>query len=208
MFTGIVTEQGTVRALELIPDRDSARLTLEAPASVVGLELGGSLAVNGTCLTAARVDRGTVVVDVMGETLRRTTTGRLTPGDTVNLERCLPAGGRFDGHIVQGHVDGTGQVLQIEDLGGWRRVRVSLPPDLAPLLAEKGSIAMDGVSLTVTAVSAAGAAEAWFEVGLIPETLERTTFGTRAVGDPVNLEVDVIARYAARLAAFTAGEKQ
>lgn len=208
MFTGIVTEQGTVRALELIPDRDSARLTLEAPASVVGLELGGSLAVNGTCLTAARVDGGTVVVDVMGETLRRTTTGRLTPGDTVNLERCLPAGGRFDGHIVQGHVDGTGQVLQIEDLGGWRRVRVSLPPDLAPLLAEKGSIAMDGVSLTVTAVSAAGAAEAWFEVGLIPETLERTTFGTRAVGDPVNLEVDVIARYAARLAAFTAGEKQ
>lgn len=208
MFTGIVTEQGTVRALELIPDRDSARLTLEAPASVVGLELGGSLAVNGTCLTAARVDRGTVVVDVMGETLRRTTTGRLTPGDTVNLERCLPAGGRFDGHIVQGHVDGTGQVLQIEDLGGWRRVRVSLPPDLAPLLAEKGSIAMDGVSLTVTAVSAAGAAEAWFEVGLIPETLERTTVGTRAVGDPVNLEVDVIARYAARLAAFTAGEKQ
>lgn len=208
MFTGIVAEQGTVRALELIPDRDSARLTLEAPASVVGLELGGSLAVNGTCLTAARVDGGTVVVDVMGETLRRTTTGRLTPGDTVNLERCLPAGGRFDGHIVQGHVDGTGQVLQIEDLGGWRRVRVSLPPDLAPLLAEKGSIAMDGVSLTVTAVSAAGAAEAWFEVGLIPETLERTTFGTRAVGDPVNLEVDVIARYAARLAAFTAGEKQ
>ena len=208
MFTGIVTEQGTVRALELIPDRDSARLTLEAPASAVGLELGGSLAVNGTCLTAARVDRGTVVVDVMGETLRRTTIGRLTPGDTVNLERCLPAGGRFDGHIVQGHVDGTGQVLQIEDLGGWRRVRVSLPPDLAPLLAEKGSIAMDGVSLTVTAVSAAGAAEAWFEVGLIPETLERTTFGTRAVGDPVNLEVDVIARYAARLAAFTAGEKQ
>ncbi len=194
MFTGIVAEQGTVRALELIPDRDSARLTLEAPASVVGLELGGSLAVNGTCLTAARVDGGTVVVDVMGETLRRTTTGRLTPGDTVNLERCLPAGGRFDGHIVQGHVDGTGQVLQIEDLGGWRRVRVSLPPDLAPLLAEKGSIALDGVSLTVTAVSPAAAAEPWFEVGLIPETLERTTVGTRAVGDAVNLEVDVIAR--------------
>ena len=140
------------------------------------------------------MDGGTVVVDVMGETLRRTTTGRLTPGDTVNLERCLPAGGRFDGHIVQGHVDGTGQVLQIEDLGGWRRVRVSLPPDLAPLLAEKGSIALDGVSLTVTAVSPAAAAEPWFEVGLIPETLERTTVGTRAVGDAVNLEVDVIAR--------------
>lgn len=200
MFTGIITELGTVRAVELLPATDAARLTLDAPDSVDGLGLGGSLAVNGVCLTAATVEGSQVTVDVMGETLVRTTTGALQPGDRVNLERCLAAGGRFDGHIVQGHVDGTGTVVAAEDLGGWRRVRISIPQDLAPYIAEKGSITVDGVSLTVTAVSAPGAAEPWLEIGLIPETLERTTLGTRQEGYPVNLEIDVIARYAARLA--------
>ena len=203
MFTGIISELGTVRDVELLPASDAARLVLHAPTSAQDLDLGASLAVNGTCLTAASVDGETVTVDVMGETLRRTTTGALAPGDTVNLERCVPAAGRLDGHIVQGHVDATGRIVQTEDLGGWRRVRIQMPVDCAPLIAEKGSIAVDGVSLTVTAVSAPEDPAPWFEVGLIPETLHRTRWGGVSTGAQVNLEVDVIARYTARLAAFT-----
>jgi riboflavin synthase len=201
MFTGIITELGTVAALEALPEQDAARLTLHAPQSIASLDDGGSVAVNGTCLTATAIHpaAGTVTVDVMGETLRRTTVGTLAPGDRVNLERCVPANGRLDGHVVQGHVDGTGAIARIQVHGDWRQVRIALPAGLGRYVAEKGSIAVDGVSLTVSAVSEPSPGQDWFEVGIIPATLAATTLGTRVVGDRVNLEVDVLAKYAARL---------
>ncbi len=205
MFTGIVAGQGTVRSVESRPDGRSARLLVDAGPLVADLPHGGSLAVNGVCLTATRTEdigAGQFLADVIGETLARTTLGALAPGDTVNLERCVPAGGRLDGHVVQGHVDGTGAVVAREDLGEWERVRIAVPGELAPFVAEKGSVAVDGVSLTVTAVSVPGAAEPWFEIGLIPATLAETTLGRRPVGASVNLEVDVLAKYAQRLLAF------
>ncbi|NKX56034.1 riboflavin synthase [Arthrobacter mobilis] len=203
MFTGIITERGRVESLVLRPETDSAVLTFSAPATGKDLELGGSIAVNGVCLTAVSIGGGQVSVDVMGETLARTTTGGLAAGMKVNLERCVPAGGRLDGHVVQGHVDGVGSLLEREDKGEWERLRFAVPQPLARYIAEKGSIAVDGVSLTVTAVSPAGAAgQAWFEVGLIPTTLAETGLGSKQPGDPVNLEVDVLAKYAERLLAF------
>ncbi|NKX50055.1 riboflavin synthase [Arthrobacter deserti] len=203
MFTGIITERGTVDSLVLHPETDSAVLTFSAPTTGKDLDLGGSIAVNGVCLTAVAIDGGHVSVDVMGETLVRTTTGTLTAGMSVNLERCVPAGGRLDGHVVQGHVDGVGSLLEREDKGEWERLRFAVPAALARYIAEKGSIAVDGVSLTVTAVSPAGAAgQAWFEVGLIPTTLAETGLGAKQPGEPVNLEVDVLAKYAERLLAF------
>lgn len=201
MFTGIIAEQGEVVSIE----RDgagSATLVLTAPESSRDLGLGGSLAVNGVCLTATSIEDGRVTVDVMGETLERTTIGELGPGASVNLERCVPAGGRLDGHVVQGHVDGVGALVEREDQGAWHRLRFSVPPRLARYIAEKGSIAVDGVSLTVTAVSPAAEAEPWFEVGLIPTTLADTGLGTKNTGDRVNLEVDVLAKYTERLLAF------
>ncbi|MFI7482715.1 riboflavin synthase [Kocuria sp. M1R5S2] len=207
MFTGIVAGQGTVRRLETRPD--GALLLVDAGPLVADLPHGGSLAVNGVCLTATRTGElgpGQFLADVIGETLARTTLGTLAEGDVVNLERCVPAGGRLDGHVVQGHVDGTGTVAAREDLGDWERVRVAVPAELAPFVAEKGSIAVDGVSLTVTAVSEPGAAEPWFEVGLIPATLAETTLGRRPVGSAVNLEADVLAKYAQRLLAFARTE--
>jgi riboflavin synthase alpha subunit len=138
----------------------------------------------------------------MGETLTRTTIGALQPGDPVNLERCPRAGDRFDGHIVQGHVDGTGTVLDVIDEGDWVRVRIGLPADLAPYTAEKGSIALDGISLTLSAVSPATADQHWVEVSLIPVTLAATRMGVLRAGDTVNVEVDIIAKYAARLTLF------
>lgn len=175
----------------------------DAGATATGLELGGSIAVDGVCLTATAIDGGRISVDVMGETLARTTIGRLAEGERVNLERCLPATGRLDGHVVQGHVDGVGTLREREDLGSWERLRFSLPSPLDRYAAEKGSIAVDGVSLTVTAVSDAGVTDPWFEVGLIPTTLSETGLGAKSIGDPVNLEMDVLAKYAERLLAFT-----
>ena len=202
MFTGIIAEQGHV--VSLTPDRESASATLvlRAGATLAGLELGGSVAVNGVCLTATRIDGSEFAVDVMGETLDRTTTGRLVPGDPVNLERCVPAGGRLDGHVVQGHVDGVGTLLERQDLGNWERLRFAVPAALARYIAEKGSIAVDGVSLTVTAVSPAEEDIPWFEVGLIPTTLAETGLGGKTQGGQVNLEVDVLAKYTERLLAF------
>lgn len=201
MFTGIVAEQGTVLGIEHDGDT-SATLRLKAPTTAEGLPLGGSIAVNGVCLTATRIDGQEFSVDVMGETLVRTTIGQLTPGDTVNLERCVPAGGRLDGHVVQGHVDGVGELLEREAQGNWDRLRFGVPAPLARYIAEKGSIAVDGVSLTVTAVSAASAPEPWFEVGLIPTTLEETGLGAKPLAAKVNLEVDVLAKYTERLLSF------
>ena len=202
MFTGIIAEQGHV--LSVARDGDSsATVRLYAPATTEGLALGGSIAVNGVCLTATEIDGKEFAVDVMGETLIRSTIGELAAGDPVNLERCVPAGGRLDGHVVQGHVDGVGVLLEREVLGNWERLRFGVPANLARYIAEKGSIAIDGVSLTVTAVSAAAEPEPWFEAGLIPTTLAETGLGAKRVGGRVNLEVDVLAKYTERLLAFT-----
>ncbi|MBF4994988.1 riboflavin synthase [Arthrobacter gandavensis] len=202
MFTGMIAEQGSVISLETDTSGAGKVLVIEAPATSAGLGLGGSIAVNGVCLTATALDGTRISLDVMGETLDRTTTGKLVPGRKVNLERCVPAGGRLDGHVVQGHVDGVGTLLEREDLGSWDRLRFGVPQQLARYIAEKGSIAVDGVSLTVTAVSASQDPEPWFEVGLIPTTLSETGLGALEPGSPVNLEVDVLAKYAERLLAF------
>ena len=204
VFTGIVAEQGSVVSLN--PDGSGAGkvLVIDAPGTSAELGLGGSIAVNGVCLTATALDGTRISLDVMGETLDRTTTGKLVPGRKVNLERCVPAGGRLDGHVVQGHVDGVGTLLEREDLGSWDRLRFGVPARLARYIAEKGSIAVDGVSLTVTAVSSPQDPKHWFEVGLIPTTLAETGLGALEPGSAVNLEVDVLAKYAERLLAFAA----
>ncbi|MCY0904347.1 riboflavin synthase [Arthrobacter sp. H14-L1] len=202
MFTGIIAEQGRVESLQQAADGGSATLVLRAGPSLEGLGHGGSIAVNGVCLTATAIGGGVISVDVMGETLTRTTTGQLRAGDSVNLERCVPAGGRLDGHVVQGHVDGVGTLAEREDLGAWERLRFEVPAALARYIAEKGSIAVDGVSLTVSAVSDATQASPWFEVGLIPTTLAETGLGAKQTGSAVNLEVDVLAKYTERLLAF------
>lgn len=208
MFTGIIAEQGEVVAVNADPAADSAVLVLRAPRTSEDLEVGGSIAVNGVCLTATAIEAGLLHVDVMGETLQRSTTGKLQAGDPVNLERCVPADGRLDGHVVQGHVDGVGALIERERQPQWERLRFSVPEQLARYIAEKGSIAVDGVSLTVTAVSHAGAETAWFEVGLIPTTLSETGLGAKDEGAPVNIEVDVLAKYTERLLAFDGGRQQ
>jgi riboflavin synthase len=193
VFTGIIEELGEVVALE--PRGDSAVLAVRA--STVAPH-GASVAVNGVCLTVVGADSGTLSFDVMAETLKRSVVGALRAGERVNLERAVRADGRLDGHIVQGHVDGTGVVVSRTPGDAWDAVRFGLPPELSRYVAEKGSIAVDGVSLTVTAVG-----DDWFEVGLIPETLRATTLGAKQPGDPVNLEVDVLAKYIARLVSQT-----
>lgn len=206
MFTGIVAATGAVLSLEPVASAngevESAVLTVDAGEIISDLAHGGSLAINGVCLTATRTQElgdGVFAADMMGETLARTNLGTLTPGSRVNLERCLPAGGRFDGHMVQGHVDGLGTISRVEDHASWRTLRVDVPRELAGQLAQKGSISISGVSLTITAVSPAGEANPWFEVGLIPATLEATTLGEVQVGDTVNLETDALAKYVQRL---------
>lgn len=207
MFTGIVAGTGTVIAVQPSAHgttEGTTRIRIQAGEIVQDLPVGGSLAVDGVCLTGGtdRPADGVFEADVMGETLARTTLGELAAGAVVNLERCLPADGRLDGHVVQGHVDATGQIVARTNHSDWEVVRIGVPADLAALLAEKGAIAVDGVSLTVTAVSAPEATEHWFEIGLIPATLAATGLGTKTTGARVNLEADVMAKYAARLAAF------
>ena len=193
MFTGLVEATGTVRAVQ--PDGDGARLDVATP--LAGrLNAGDSVAVNGVCLTAVEAGGGGFRADVMAETLRRSSLGPLAPGDPVNLELPLRAGAPLGGHVVQGHVDGTGTVAGARDEGFARVLRVECDPGLLRYVVEKGSIAVDGVSLTVAAVDDAG-----FEVSLIPETLERTTLGGAEPGRVVNLEVDVLAKYVEKLAA-------
>ncbi|MCX6501932.1 MAG: riboflavin synthase [Microbacterium sp.] len=201
MFTGIVEEIGTVTAVA--PAGDGIRLTVQAPTAVTDAGHGDSIAISGVCLTV--VDRGDdwFTADVMQQTLTMTTTGTLAPGSAVNVERATAADGRLGGHIVQGHIDSTGRILEIRPGAQWQVVRIALPEDLAPLVVDKGSIAVDGISLTVSAVSDAADSSPWFEVSLIPETLTATTLGSRAVGDAVNLETDILARHVRRLLAFT-----
>ena len=201
MFTGIIEERGEIVAVE--PAGDGLRVTVRGPRAVSDAAQGDSIAVSGVCLTV--VDQGDdwFAADVMHQTLAVTSLGEIGPGTPVNLERALAAHTRLGGHIVQGHVDGTGTVLEVFPGEQWQVVRVSLPADLAPLVVDKGSITVDGVSLTVSAVSPATEPEQWFEVSLIPETLEVTTLGERAAGDLVNLETDILARHVQRLLAFT-----
>jgi riboflavin synthase len=199
VFTGIIEEIGEVAGLE--SHGDSAVLRISAQRIAEDLAHGASIAVNGVCLTVVgwSTTAATVIdFDVMGETLKRSVIGTLAAGDKVNLERAVRADARLDGHVVQGHVDGTGVLVSRTPAATpeapWEAVRFGLPGELARFVAEKGSIAVEGVSLTVTAVG-----PDWFEVGLIPETLRATTLGGKAAGDPVNLEVDVLAKYVARL---------
>jgi len=197
MFTGIVTELGTVTLIDAV--EGAARLTIEAPETVSDVSIGASIAVNGVCLTAVEVTHTTFTVEVVEESLSRSSLGSLSEGNVVNLERPMPAAGRFDGHIVQGHVDGVGTVVNMSAEAGAARYRISIPGDLSRYIVEKGSIAVDGTSLTVTAVSAPQAQDAWFEIVLIPHTLEVTVLGRAEPGSVVNLEVDVIAKYLERM---------
>jgi riboflavin synthase len=193
MFTGLV--ETTARVCRVDPDGDGVRLEVETPLAAE-LSQGDSIAVNGVCLTAVDPDASRFRADVMAETLRRSSLGPLAEGDSVNVELPLRAGDRLGGHMVQGHVDGTGTVARVADEGFARLVTVDAPEELLRYVVEKGSIAVDGVSLTVAGVNGTS-----FTVSLIPETLERTTLGEAAPGRVVNLEVDVLAKYVEKLVA-------
>jgi riboflavin synthase len=197
VFTGIVEEVGTLVVRE--DSDDAAVLRIRARRVLEDVALGDSIAVNGVCLTVTGVTDGVWSTDVMAETLRRSSLGSAVEGTPVNLERAVTAHTRLGGHLVQGHVDGVGTVLARTPGEHWEVVRIGVPPELARYVVEKGSVAVDGVSLTVSAVSPADLAEPWLEVSLIPTTLRETTLGARAPGEPVNLEVDVIAKYVERL---------
>ncbi|MFG2840698.1 riboflavin synthase [Streptomyces zaomyceticus] len=192
MFTGIVEELGEVVAVEQL--EDASRFRLRGPLVTEGAQHGDSIAVNGVCLTVVEFGDGEFTADVMAETLKRSSLGALETGSRVNLERPMAVGGRLGGHIVQGHVDGTGTILDRTPSEHWELVKVGLPAHLSRYVVEKGSITVDGVSLTVVEVT-----DDWFTISLIPTTLDLTTLGIKQPGDPVNLEVDVIAKYVERL---------
>ncbi|MBB4915877.1 riboflavin synthase [Streptosporangium saharense] len=199
MFTGIVEELGEIAEIETL--RDAARLSIRGEVVTADAGHGDSIAVNGVCLTVVDVEGEVFTADVMKETLDRSSLGALRPGSRVNLERAVRADQRLGGHIVQGHVDGTGVLLAREPDEHWEVVRISLPAGLGRYVVEKGSIAVDGVSLTVVGVDDEG-----FSVSLIPTTLRLTTLGAKQPGDPMNLEVDVIAKHVERLvSAYTSG---
>ncbi len=201
MFTGIVEELGEVVCMHA--DGGSARIQVRGPLVMVGAAQGDSIAINGVCLTVTGISGGEFTADVMGETLARSSLGSLRAGAAVNLERPLRLDGRLGGHLVQGHVDGTGTIVTREQAGAWHTVRITIPAELASYVIHKGSVAVDGISLTVSALGEGSGtgADPWFEVSLIPETLERTTLGRKQPGDVVNLEVDMIAKYVERLLA-------
>ena len=194
VFTGIIEEVGTVTEVER--SDGGLRLRLEAPLVSEGLVTGASVAVNGTCLTAVSVDGSGFLLEIVPETLQRTNLGALVTGGRVNLERAMRADGRFDGHIVQGHVDGVGTVRAVVPEGDGARITIEVPGELLNYVVEKGSITVDGVSLTVAALG-----DGTIEVALIPHTLEMTTLAGHTADDPVNLEVDVLAKYLERLVA-------
>lgn len=204
MFTGIVEELGSVSGVENLGD--SVRLTIAATRVLEDVNLGDSISVNGVCLTVATFAEGHFTADCMQETLDRSSLGSLTVGSPVNLERAMAANGRLGGHIMQGHVDGTTTLLSRVSSENWDVLRFALPADLARYVVQKGSIALNGTSLTVSSLG-----EDWFEVSLIPTTLRETTHGHLQVGDVVNIEVDVIAKYVERMmagpgASVTTGE--
>jgi len=197
MFTGIIEELGRIERVD--PSADAVRLTVRGPLVVSDAGHGDSISVSGVCLTVVDRTEETFTADVMAQTLRMSTLSGATAGTPVNLERAALVGGRLGGHIVQGHIDGTSELLTITPGEAWRVLRFSLSPELAPLVTSKGSIAVDGVSLTVSDISPADAAEQWFDVSLIPETLTATTLGERMVGDHVNIETDILARHVERM---------
>lgn len=200
MFTGIVEELGSVERIER--GSESAVLRIRGPLVVSDASPGASISCNGVCLTVVDFDQTSFSVDVMAESLRRSSLGELVPGAPVNLERAMAATGRFGGHVVQGHVDGTARILARTPGERWEVVRFELPAALARYVVEKGSITVDGVSLTVSAIG-----DDWFEVSLIPTTLELTTLGSKQVGDRVNLEVDVLAKYVEKMLAAAGKEE-
>jgi len=191
VFTGIVEAKGRVVSIK---DGEATRRVVITAPILEGLALGASLAVDGVCLTAVEVEGAEVAVDIVPETLSRTTLGELKVGDEVNLERPLRADGRFDGHVVQGHVDGVGRVVELQDDADGVSLMVEAPPEILSYIVEKGSIAVDGVSLTVSGLTDTG-----FSVALVPHTLKVTTLGLRKPGDAVNLEVDILAKYVEKL---------
>lgn len=198
MFTGIVEERGSIVARKELSD--AARFTVRGPLVTSDAGRGDSIAVNGVCLTVVELrPGGEFTVDVMAETLNRSSLATVSPGSPVNLERAMPAGGRFGGHIVQGHVDGVGTVQTVNQAENWTVVRIGTTTAVARYIVEKGSITVDGVSLTVS-----GIGPDWFEVSLIPTTLDQTTLGAAVLGAVVNVEVDVIAKYVERLAGIGA----
>jgi riboflavin synthase len=204
MFTGIVEELGRVAEVAQLATDDHAavRLRIEAPLVAVDVAAGDSVAVSGVCLTVVQAGGGEFRADVMRETLVRSTLGAVQPGTAVNLERALTLQSRLGGHLVQGHVDHTARIARREETPQWDVVRFTLPAALARYVVQKGSIAVDGVSLTVVEVD-----RDWFSVSLIPTTLQRTTLGQKRVGDEVNLEVDVMAKYAERLLAASVDDR-
>jgi riboflavin synthase len=201
MFTGIIEEIGEIT--DVVHTPDAARITVRGPLVVSDASHGDSISVSGVCLTVVDQTEDSFTADVMAETLRMSVLEDVAPGKSVNLERAAKVGDRLGGHIVQGHIDGTATLLAVTDGDAWRVLRFSLSAELAPLVARKGSIAVDGVSLTVSNVSEPaqhGDSEpSWFEVSLIPETLTATTLGARAVGDHVNIETDILARQVERM---------
>jgi riboflavin synthase len=192
MFTGIVEELGKVKAIE--QQADAVRLTIEGPLAVSDVKRGDSIAVSGTCLTAIEFDETSFTADVMKETLDRTSLSELKVGDPVNLERAMTAATRFGGHVVQGHVDGVGQIISRTPSENWEWLRVSMPAELMKYIVLKGSITIDGVSLTVNEVG-----DDFIGLSLIPETLALTTLGSKKVGAKVNVEADVMAKHIERL---------
>ncbi len=201
MFTGLVEERGTIVALDELSD--SVRLTVRGPLVTSDAGHGDSIAVNGVCLTVVAQREDSFTADVMRETLVRSSLGSLNAGDDVNLERAARMDARIGGHLVQGHVDGTAEVLVISPSENWTLIKFSLPSELGRYVVDKGSITVDGVSLTVVE-----AGEDFFTVSLIPETLSATTLGSRMVGDLVNLEVDAIAKYVERLMQWSARDSR
>lgn len=196
MFTGIITDIGTVRAIE---KRGDTRMVIATSYDTASIEIGASIACSGACLTVVDVGEDWFAVDVSAETLSRTSLGDWRPGSPVNLERALKVGDELGGHIVTGHVDGLGEVASIVSEGDSRRFTFAIPKALAPYLAAKGSVAINGVSLTVNEVEDKADGAAAFGINIIPHTQEHTTFGSAKVGERANIEIDILARYVARL---------
>jgi riboflavin synthase len=203
MFTGLIEEQGRISAIEKLPD--AIKVTVHGEQVLKGVKRGDSIAVSGVCLTVIDHSDDYFTADVMEQTLAMSTMRTIAEGTSVNLERAALAGDRLGGHIVQGHVDGTAQVVAITPSDDWTVMRFEISRELAPLLVNKGSITVDGVSLTVSNISDASENPQWFEVSLIPETLSVTTLGHHHVGDVVNIETDILARQVARMLSFLPG---
>ncbi|CAB4571468.1 unannotated protein [freshwater metagenome] len=206
MFTGLIEEAGEIVAIE--PSGDGARFTVRGNKALSDAQHGDSIAVSGVCLTVIAQTPDTFTADVMAQTLDMSTLSEAKPGTRINLERAAKAGDRLGGHIVQGHVDGTASVIEVRPGEEWRVIRFSLSPELAPLVVNKGSICIDGVSLTVSDISDPSEPAQWCEVSLIPETLVATTLGDRVAGDRVNIETDIVARHVERMLSFHTAQTQ